>query len=99
MPAEPAKDINYMCATSCARPLAPVKIHKETSPFSLATSEGMEDSHQSKVLALRSFQISQVTSNAREREVSRGTSERVVMFVHHSRGVAPCLHSSGRREG
>lgn len=99
MPAEPAKDKNYALATSCASPLALARIHKETSPFSLATSEGMEDSHQSKVLALRSFQISQVTSNAREREVSRGTSERVVMFVHHSRGVAPCLHSPGRREG
>jgi hypothetical protein len=40
-----------------------------------------------------------ITSNASEREASRGTSESVVMFVHHSSGVAPCLHSPGRREG
>jgi hypothetical protein len=89
---------NYTRATICASPLAPAKIHNETSPFILAMSEGTEDSRRSKVPALHSFQSSQVTSNVREREASRGSSERVVMFVHHSIGVAPCLHSR-RRDG
>jgi hypothetical protein len=52
-------DLNYTRVTSCAKHLAPAMIHRDTSPFILVTRVGTEDSHQLKVLAFRSLQISQ----------------------------------------
>jgi hypothetical protein len=76
---------SYSHDTRSARSFAPATIQEDTSLLILAKSVAVEDSRLSKICALYSFQISQVTNKARLLNAHRGESGKVTIIVHQCR--------------